>query len=297
MNRIPITFEHQELLSSYLDPLRLNNDLQFAEYSFMNIFLYRREHDYRLIETDPPLVVGEFKPGKPYIIPTVTPDKLRFETLVSNGLEKACLFPIPDNWIELFKNQKPKITTCREDSDYLFKREKLSTLQGRHLSSRRNLLHQLERVHLLRTEELTEKKIPEALAIDEAWQNHSNQSKQKTDFYACSDALKSMNQLKMFGRIGYADDVPFGFTLGYLLSPNTAGLIFFKFLHEYKGGAPYLYQDFAQHLPTGVTWINFMQDLGLPSLRQGKMSYDPELLLTKWRVHLVPSQSIAVQTC
>ena len=92
-----------------------------------------------------------------------------------------------------------------------------------------------------------------------------------------------MDTLGLCGRIAYANGVPIGFTLGELLTPTTALLHFAKSLHSVKGATPYLYKDFASHLPASVQWINLEQDLGIPALRKAKEAYAPDQLLTKWK--------------
>lgn len=294
MKATPIKLEHKAILSPLLKKLRLTNDLQYVEYSFANIFLYRREHSYKLIETDPPFVLGEFRTGCPYLILTTPPDQIDIKSLKTFDLKNICLFPIPDPWIDQFSSSTKKVMSCRYDSDYLFHVEKLRTLSGRILSSRRNLLHQLQEKYTLESFPLTAKEIPIALRILDAWQESSVQPKEKTDYYACRDSLINMSALELHGRIAYANGEPFGFTVGHFLSPSTVVMHMEKFLKQYKGATAYLYQDFALNLPESVRWINLAQDLGLPALRQGKMAFAPDLLLPKKRVYLTSPEHMEI---
>ena len=77
-----------------------------------------------------------------------------------------------------------------------------------------------------------------------------------------------------------------GFVIGELLTPKTAVLRFAKSLRSLKGVTPFLYQDFALHLPETVQWVNLEEDMGIPSLRQGKKAYAPDQLLSKWRISI-----------
>ena len=283
---VPLSLEHQSILTSIWKPMCINENLQFSEYSFANVFLFRREHKYVFIPGDPPCVRGEFAPNQYYFIPTCLPDQLKLESLKCAEGGMVCLFPIPDKWLKIFHECHPTVTSCRGDSDYLFMKSKLQTLSGRVLSSRRNLLYQLQDKHDVESKPLTATEIPQALEILDAWLNHSKEPIEKTDYLQNKDALEFMERLNLFGRIVYADGEPIGFCIGELITPKTALMHFSKFLHNYKGVTPYIYQDFANKLPESVEWINLEQDLGIPSLRQAKESFAPDMLLTKWRLDL-----------
>lgn len=283
---VPLTLNHQKKLSSLWKPLCLKYDLQFAEYSFANVFLFRSLHDYEILEGDIPLVLGKFSNGQPYIIPPVGPEELREHYFPLIRDTSVSFFPIPDAWTHYFQNSDLSLTWDRDDSDYVFKKEKLQTLRGRRLSSRRNLLHQLEGKHTLTSKQLGQQEIPQALELLECWQGQSEMPPEKTDYYPCREALEHLEQLELFGRICYADGNPIGFTIGELLTPKTAFMHLAKSCRNEKGATPFMYKDFAINLPDSVKCVDLEQDLGIPSLRQAKEAYEPDKLLTKWRLSL-----------
>lgn len=279
-----LSLEHQPILGKLWKDLCLTYDLQFPEYSFANNFLFRRQHKYTLVPCSHPCVKGEFKTGESYCIPTLPPSDMRLEHFAVSKEKSISLFPIPEKWLEQMGKYQPVLQSIRSEADYVFTTNKLQTFAGRALSSRRNLLAQLLKHHEMDAKPLTNSEIPQAMKVLDAWQVNTGHSKSETDYDPARDALEYMERLELFGRIVYADGVPVGYTLGELLTPTTALLHFAKSLHEYKGITPFLYQDFAKHLPDTVQWINLEQDLGQISLRKAKEAYDPDLLLTKWRV-------------
>lgn len=278
-----ISLEHQSIISPPWKRLCQKYDLHFSEYSFANAYLFRKKHDYQLVKCETPFVQGKFKGGNYYFIPSVPPSEIKMIHPECVEGKSYCIFPVPDNWVDEFKKMGMSLTSCRADTDYLFHISKLQTLAGRELSSRRNLLHQLERQFVINSQEITSNETHLALEILDKWQNQMRKPKEKTDYFSCKEALEHRERLELFGRIAYANGQPFGFTIGELLTPGTALLHFAKSLHEVKGATPFLYRDFALHLPQTVQWINLEQDLGIPSLRQAKEAYDPDILLTKWK--------------
>jgi len=279
----PIELSHQSLISPAWKQLCMTYDLHFAEYSFANAYLFRNKHAFQVVECDTPCVQGEFKNGNYFMIPSVAPQQIHVKLPHCTQGRTYCFFPIPDAWMEDFKSIGMSLNTCRADTDYLFHISKLQTMAGRELSSRRNLLNQLEKKHHLESRDINDQELDHAFEILELWQTQSGIHHDKTDYHACREALGLRLQLDLFGRIVYADGKAIGFTMGELLTPKTALLHFAKSLHHVKGATPFLYKDFATHLPNSVQWINLEQDLGIPALRQAKQAYDPDVLLTKWR--------------
>lgn len=280
----PLSLEHQPIVAKVLRELCLTYDLQFPELSFACCFLFRRQDKYSFVECSRPCIRGEFKSGNVYFIPTTAPKNMRLEHFAASKEKSICLYPIPEKWLAEIDKFHPVLKSCRSETDYLFTIDKLQKFPGRALSSRRNLLSQLIHHHAMEAKPLTNNEIPSALTILDVWQENSGQTKEASDYLPARDALAFMERLELFGRIVYADGQPVGFTIGELLTPTTALLHFSKAIHAYKGLTPYLYQDFANHLPDTVRWINLEQDVGSPSLRKAKEAYDPDQLLTKWHV-------------
>lgn len=275
-NSAPLSLSHCQLLQPLLQALVNEHDLQFAEYSFANNYLFRREHGYELVESDPPLIKGFFKTGTPYYIPTVWPIEVK---------NAVSLYPIPDQWVNFFTEKD--LVASRDDSDYLYSVEKFKTLTGgKHLKTRRNLLHQLEKNCELHSKLLTINEMSQAWQLLETWQGAKDDPIEKTDYLPTADALNYFESLGLHGRMVYADGEPAGMIIGEFLTPKTYLIHIVKCLPQYKGMTPFIYQDLARHLPEQTAWINLEQDLGLPNLRQSKKAFDPDHIATKWRVKL-----------
>ncbi|CCB85100.1 MULTISPECIES: DUF2156 domain-containing protein [Parachlamydia] len=287
MSWSPLALEHQSILDSQWKTLCQQNGIVLSEYSFPNNFLFRKQHAYEVKHIDNLVLVrGVSRSGENFLIPTFHPDRLSKERILEL-LKIAPLFPIPDQWLDCFKDFPVQARYNRDQSDYLFSVDKLKTLPGRKLSSRRNLLHQLTQEHEVHTESFCECDYTDALQVLEKWQKQSSFPADETDFYPCQEALKHLKPFQFMGRMCYVDGAPVAFTIGEKLTPSTAILHFSKALHAIKGLTPFLYEDFAAHLSEDTLWINLEQDLGIPSLRQAKEAYEPDQLVNKWWISLV----------
>lgn len=263
-------------------------DLMHSNYSAINALLFRQSHGYYLFQHDPPFLIEPLK-DRIRMIPTRYPidwDGRFFE----RHFQKPCtLFPVADVWLKDFPEDLYTITNHANESDYLYHKEKLQTLRsGKHLTGRRNLLHQLENEHELSLQLLTQNNVQEANQLLKAWDHHFKEQhgQIQTDFLSCQEALDKLSTLPLTGLVGYADDQPIGFCLGELLSARVYLLHFLKELSHPHGIVPYLYQSCAKSLPRSVAWINLEPDLGIAGLAQAKQAYEPDLKLAKWEVAL-----------
>ncbi len=244
-----------------LEPLLRACNLELSEYSFANLYLFRKTHRYELVMDHYPYIEGVRYDKSPFIMPT---SKECFRYLVENG--KSPLFPIPDEWAAEIEEKKYDPA----ESDYLYQTERLATYQGRHLSKKRNLVKQFK--ELYSSEVCPFEKNEDAEAVLTAWRAHVEED---FDLESCREAIKLREILSLEGKIYYVEGRPAGFMLGEALREDIFVLHFAKADITYKGIYQFMYQEFASGLLGRFLYINMEQDLGLASLRQAKHSYEP----------------------
>lgn len=286
MHWTPLEIDHQTLLDPIWKNLAQKHQLILSEYSFANNYLFRKVHNYQVsVEGDFPLVKGYSRQGDEFIFPTFDPTALSKEKLCEL-LSILPIYPIPDQWLDCFSELPIATKSNRYQSDYIFTKNKLKELKGRKLSSRRNLLHQLIDNYQTEVIPLTPSEKQAALTVLDQWQARTGMTTDQNDYFPCLEALKYLERFNLTGRLCLIDGTPAGFTIGEQLTTQTTILHFSKAIHDYKGLTPFLYEDFATHVPESTEWINLEQDLDIPALRQAKEAYDPDCLANKWNVFL-----------
>lgn len=71
------------------------------------------------------------------------------------------------------------------------------------------------------------------------------------------------------------------FTFGSPINHNTFGVHVEKADVNFQGAFTIINQEFASRIPEQYMYVNREEDLGLPGLRQAKLSYNPVILLEK----------------
>lgn len=257
-----------------------------SEYTFPNLYLFRRIHEYEVIMDREIFIRGTSYDGHSYLMPTKDVRLLDLGYLKDMMREVDFLFPIPEEWLSVFSPEEFKISFAEGDADYRYTVEKMSTLTGRNLHKKRNLLKQFLEKYTHEALPLTNDRLDQARFILADWLATTEMQADDTDFGPCLEALDRYEELALCGGITYAAAEPAGFVLGEELNEETFVLHFAKARTKFKGVYQYMFNNFAKILPPKYKYLNLEQDLDKENLRVFKSSYAPDVMLKKARVRL-----------
>jgi len=201
----------------------------------------------------------------------------------------------------------------RSQYDYIYRRTDLATLHGRHLDAKRNHIHRFRAEHPdFEYRPLTPKSFDECRRLTEIWQgdkaaikreqsqvylNSAEREQARTKFKDASDTIdvekqvmetifSNWNALGMIGGSIFVDGHMVAFTYGAAVTTDTLDVCVEKADRHVEGAFAIINQQFAEHLPEQYLYLNREEDMGIPGLRQAKLSYHPEILLTYNVVHI-----------
>lgn len=276
---------------SWLAPQLFTIGEDLSEYSFSNLFLFRDKHHYRLVKVgNSSFLLGFSYDGVAYLMPTVAFSKQSVQMLqqvIATLPEVEMIFPVPESALSFFPSELFQIETLPADMDYLFTREKLRDFPGRHLHGKRNLVKQFrEGCSALSLPLDSPQRRSEAALILSTWQEDSTLPPEKTDFYACKEALRLYDELDLEGFLFFAGETPVAFSLGEAIAPSVYGLHFAKANKRFKGAYQYLFSETARLMDSRYNWLNLEQDLGNAALRSAKSSYRPDKMGKKYRLFI-----------
>lgn len=275
-----IEISDQNLLSSKFEKLNLN----FSEYTFPNVYLFRNIHEYNLLEIEKHLFIqGKSYDHHTFLMPTEKLYEIDQKLLVHLAQKVDFFFPLPEEWLKHFDPTVFQWNYSEADSDYLYLLDKMRTYEGRHLSKKRNLVKQLLQEHQVVTNPLTHANKKEALQVLEIWKKEI-ETNEDTDYEPCREAIEKLDLLKLEGLLFYVEDHPCGFAIGEKLNHETFVFHFAKACRHLKGLYQYIYQTFASTLDAEYLYLNLEQDLGNAQIKQAKHSYQPEKMVNKYRL-------------
>lgn len=286
---VALDLAHQRWVEDALRRLAQGTGEQcLSDFSFSNLYLFRRTHDYRVHEGPWPFVSGKTYDGVRHAIPLFrieeAPVQVLRELLRSAGAD--CLFPVPEHSVCALDPEKFVFEACRDDADYLYPADNFRHYRGTLLNKKRNLMRQLLATHQVRSAALRADHKDAAEQVLTRWMSDKGQPVGGADESPCLEALLHANRLGLEGFMHWVDGEPAGFVLAEPLQPGVFAMRFAKSLNACKGLAQYMFHHFCTEFRPPVQWLNFEQDLGLPNFRLTKQSYKPAALLAKYRVRL-----------
>ena len=180
------------------------------------------------------------------------------------------------------------VESIRDRYDYIYCRTDLATLHGKHLDGKRNHIRRFRTQHPdFEYRPLMPEFFDECRRLTEIWQEekggndtiHAEKQVMETIF-------SNWGALGMIGGSIFVDGRMVAFAYGSAVTTDTFDVCVEKADRHVEGAFAIINQQFAEHLPEQYVYLNREEDMGIPGLRQAKLSYHPEILLTYNAVHI-----------
>lgn len=199
------------------------------------------------------------------------------------------LMAVQDSALEAIKETEPntlKVFSNRDNADYLYEREKLETLSGKKLQSKRNHINKFKRLYPdYQYEPITRENADECIALENLWyKDADNTPGMDEERQMVIRALKQFDEIGLTGGCIRVEGKVVAFSLGMPINPRCFGVHIEKADTSYEGSFTIINQEFVKHLPPQYLRINREEDLGLEGLRKAKLSYQPLKILEKHKV-------------
>jgi len=282
----PLTLDHRLFVTEYLrrfSPV-------ISELTFTNLFAWRHTRPIWIDEfRESLLFFAETKTGMVLLGNPVGPVSLA-EVFNAYGsrISEASRFP-KEKLTDVPLPPGAMVIEDRDNADYVYRREDLAFLAGRHFTKKRNHINQCLAAYDCQYEMITPETIPECLAMQERWCTDREckiEPGLRGEDQAIEETLHHYGEFPLTGGAIRIEGRIEAFTLGEPLNPSTAVTHFEKAMPQFQGLAQLINQWFARDNLAEFTYVNREQDLGIPGLRKAKESYSPDHLVEKVRIVL-----------
>ena len=176
----------------------------------------------------------------------------------------------------------------RDNADYVYLAEKLISLSGRKLHSKKNHLNAFHKLYpQAEYLPITSDLIPACRKELESWYAMRSEDLQNDPFIgyeraAIHEVFDNYEAFQLKGGVIRIDGRVVAFTFGEALNTDTAVIHVEKADPNVRGAYPAINQGFVEHAWSNMTYINREEDMGLPGLRKAKESYKPEKMIEKF---------------
>jgi uncharacterized protein len=256
-----------------------------SEFTFSNLYLFRRTYGYRVSRVPgKTFIIEGSKAGKSFFyVPCDLPDRAVLDELMAgHDYLKNLSETQADAHRVALERWGYSVVEDRDNFDYLYLRSDLAELSGKTYHKKRNLVNAFINSYDYEQKPLGKGNVADAVAVLDKWREAKGFD---GDYAASREALDLFDVLGMRGCVYYVDGTPAAWCLGEPLAKGRMFAVHFeKAIEDYKGIYQFINQAFAQALPSYFKEINREQDLGDEGLRQAKMTYRPHAFVNKYRM-------------
>ncbi len=258
---------------------------RISEFTFANLYLFRRAHDYRLSRIGGAVVVqGKRYTGERFFFPPFGADTGQAaETFLHEGVTMAAA---DQHFADGF-GARPDIEVVedRDSFDYLYLRSALADLSGNRYHKKKNRVNYFVNRHEHTVEPYGTQHREGCLALLDEWRRVREKMESPSlaeEAMAAAEALELADVLGLQGIVVLVGGAVKGFVLGEKLNDDTSVCHFEKADQFLEGLYQLIDREFCRLLFTECTYVNREQDLGEPNLREAKLSYHPVELVKKF---------------
>lgn len=280
-----------------------NYDFNTYEYSFLNLFLWRRycKVEYSMVKNA--LIIKKDEEGKGSFF--MQPLGYSYKDL-DDIIKELMKYKQKDNKMKfLFGDiEEPFLNILKEkygdgveyykdinNFDYIYETEKLINLKGDKLRKRKSQYNQFLMNYSFEVKDIHDEDVrKDCIAYTKQW--FINQPYKNNQLIYEAEGIEevfnnlNVNDLNALGIAVYVNGGIAGFTIGEKVNSNMAIIHIEKGDTNYKGIYAFINRTFAEKYLKGIMYINRQEDIGIEGLKRAKLAYDPIRLEKKYLVNI-----------
>tara|TARA_R110000824_G_scaffold401771_1_gene615436 strand:- start:132643 stop:133602 length:960 start_codon:yes stop_codon:yes gene_type:complete len=271
----------------------------YSDYNFTSLWGWDTQDEVGLSSLNGNLVIRftDYETGKPFLsfLGKQMVDETAEALLThseNHGMGNT-LRLIPEVVADVLTTDSLVCTADEANHDYVYITSKVAALEGNKYSSKRKLRNRFIREnqkHEFRVCDLSDPEVQKQVrGITTAWGARRNIDEDAQSIEHEIEAIENVFTLAesrpIFAGMVFVNGVPTAFTIEEIVNGSISIGHFWKAVGGFPGEYEFLASRTAEYLvQEGVTYWNWEQDLGIPSLRASKGSYRPSKYLKKFIV-------------
>ncbi len=283
--------EDQEIMTSYFD----RHCSRSCERTFVNVFLWSGQYPVKWAIVEGAMVFKSEDQGHvSYAFPAGDDesvkkalDKMK-QYSEEHGYDFTMYNVTPDDFarLERWYPGRFEVEYNRDEADYVYESEKLATLSGKKLHSKKNHVNKFKAVYENRWnyEPMSKDNLEECFQMALKWrsENGCNEDEDKNvEMCVTLNALRLFEELGLTGGILRVDGEIVAFTIGEPVCKDTFVVHIEKAYADVPGAYTMINQQFVEHECMEYTYVNREDDAGSEGLRKAKLSYKPVFMVEK----------------
>ncbi len=285
----PICLEDKPLFDSILSAF----PPQVSELTFTNLFAWRKAYGFVVSSLLGYLLIASSKGDKLDFLDPIGPQSMKKAVIEecfkrSQAGTDVTFMRLPSDTAELFADDtRYAVEEDRDNFDYVYRLQDLTELSGGAYDGKRNLIKRFRKTYSFEYSPMTEADIEESLVFQEAWctlKDCASTHGLATEREALQEMLLNFQALGIKGGVIRVGGKIVALSLGEQLNPETLVVHIEKADGEMVGIYQALNAMFTSAQAASFTFVNREQDLGIPGLRQAKLSYHPHHMVPKYKL-------------
>ena len=280
----PITLSDKPIFDDYFNQTPFNN----AEKNFSNLFMWRHTYGYEYAIINGCLCIkGKLRGSEksfchfPYGGCNIKDSISLIKEAFTEG-KQVIIKPVLPEMVNCLKKsgEEFELEEDRSSFDYIYTSTKLIHLAGSKLRTKRRWLKKFKDKYDYEYEDINKDNLQDAKEFTLDIIRNSNND--ENEIVAMSEMFDNFFELGIKGCIIRIDGEVAAVSTGEELTNDTVLIHSERANVKYEGIYNCINQEFCKKQWSGYEYINREEDLGIPGLRQAKLTYRPDILLTKY---------------
>ncbi len=281
--------EDRELISSYFAKAPSRS----CERTFANVYLWSRHYHVKYAVIEDALIFQDDEEDLAFAYPAGEPQcvKNALEFLSKYSQEHGYplkLYNVTQENFAQLEEWYPgefQVEYDRDAADYVYESEKLATLAGKKLHSKRNHINKFQTLYPNWSyETLSDENQEECFQMALKWRNQNgcdDDPEKNAEMCVTLNSLRLYKELGQTGGVLRLDGKVAAFAIGEPICEDTFVVHIEKAFAHIDGAYPMINQQFVLHECMDYKYVNREEDTGAEGLRRAKMSYRPVFMVEK----------------